>query len=709
MTSSEPEQPTAQARRLTRGLRIRRLRLLGPTRAFSVDFRKEGGTHEVRSLSIIAGRTNTGKTSVLRFIEYALGAKSYPPHSEVLRQVRSVALEIETPDGLFTLERALDTNRVLVYSSADDTLDALGAIPHIVEPTSDPESISQFALETVGLQDVELKEAPTKDESGTDRMSVRDLMWVCLYLNDRVGSQQLLHAGNVMKSLKLRQVVDAIYGVHDNKHADLARRIRDAQSALDHQRRSLEHLTNFVAQQQPKQQEVLVIEATDLDSEHSLLIRQLDELNGRERAASDFATEMRSYRASLAARATASAALVRDRVSLLDRFGSLRAQYADDVRKLTLLVEAEDLFNELSVEVCPACFNRLQETPRRDGGTCSLCSHSIAARTEDTSDDEPRTDNDCSVRLEAARRELRAAQRRYKELDQYWQRLSDELVGLRQRAAGDAQQEAEASIRLDDATRDALSPFLAERDELQARRQANRVQRSQVADGLRLHAGLESRQASYSRAQRNLEALRKEQRETKQRPDRDSVISQISRRYAAILTEIQYPKVKEEGTAPPYLDSHLVPYVRGQHFKEASSGGQVLVTLAWMLALFEIAYETNNAHPGFLMIDTPQKNLGGQADDAEFADIHLVERVYQHIVDWLDAAGRGAQVIIVDNTPPDLFTERIVVRYTRDPNKPPFGLIENEVGMHHEAMGSATGAVIDDIPSQKPATDPTDP
>lgn len=135
---------------------------------------------------------------------------------------------------------------------------------------------------------------------------------------------------------------------------------------------------------------------------------------------------------------------------------------------------------------------------------------------------------------------------------------------------------------------------------------------------------------------------------------------------------------------PPYLDNNLVPHVRGQHFREASSGGQVLVSLAWMPAIFEITYETNNAHPGFLMIDTPQKNLGGKADDAEFADIHLVERVYQHIVNWLKGAGRDAQVIIVDNTPPDLFTERMVVRYTRDPNTPPFGLIENEVGSVEE-------------------------
>lgn len=40
-----------------------------------------------------------------------------------------------------------------------------------------------------------------------------------------------------------------------------------------------------------------------------------------------------------------------------------------------------------------------------------------------------------------------------------------------------------------------------------------------------------------------------------------------------------------------------------------------------MLAIFETALESNHAHPGLLMIDTPQKNLGGLADEAEFADM----------------------------------------------------------------------------------------
>jgi hypothetical protein len=672
-TSTAPNapQPTLPAR----GIRIRRLRLLGITKHYDVDF-LDTADMSARPLGIIAGRTNTGKTAILRFIDYAMGASSYPAHSEVQRQVRAVLIEIETPDGIFTLERPLGGKNVTLYPSSLDTLNEVTGVRRVVEPISDPDSISQWLLATVGLQDIQLQEAPTKEESGTDRLSFRDLMWLCLYYNERVGSQQLLHTGNFMKELKLRQVVDAVFGVHDNDHADLARRIRDAQIALDVQRRSIEALQEFVEQQEPRTIEALEIEAEDLDKELAEITSDLTQLTTREAAASDFASQLRQRHSNLAAAATATDALVRDRISLIDRFASLRAQYADDVRKLTLLVEAESVFNELDVTVCPVCFAPLPPQEIRADGTCSLCHQPVKPETEEATDDS----EDRRSEAELAKRELRAANRRYKELDDYWQRLNDELPRLQERAARAAEVESTASTELDNATRTAVSPFLGERNELERRRQATLVLRSKTTNGIKLHTGLQARLTAYDIARRNLETLRKEQRDTKDRPDRATVIRDISLRYAAILQEIRYPKVDEPGVLPPYLDDKLVPYVRGQHYKDASSGGQVLVTIAWMLAIFETAYEANHAHPGFLMIDTPQKNLGGLADDAEFADIHLIERLYSHVETWLADAGQGAQIIVVDNTPPAAVEPHIVVRYTRDPAVEPFGLIDNETG-----------------------------
>lgn len=647
-----------------RGIRIRRIRLLGVVKNFDVDF-TDGVDY--KPLAIIAGRINTGKTSVLRFLDYLFGADGYPAHTEITKQVRSALVEIETPDGLFTLERLLGAKDVLAYPGSLDRLDPVEATRLPLAPPADPGSLSQWLLTTVGLQDVQLKEAPTQSESGTDRMSFRDLMWTVLFLNERVGTTQLLHSGNWMKELKLQQVVDAIFDVHDNEQADLARRVRDAQNALDASRHALALLEEFVSQQENGSIDALEAEIERLDADLRRVSGELRDVTEEERSASNFVANLRNAYEAAAAESALARARFRDRRSVVDRFGTLRAQYADDLRKLTLLVEAEQVFDQLSVVTCPACLKSLPPLTIQDG-ECGLCHQPLG---NDATDQSGR---------ELAKIELQSAKRRFKDLDEYWQRLAVALPALQDAVDLGAQDELAAAGAIDEATHDAVSPYLAQRDQLQRERQALLVLRNSAEKGLKLLTGLEARRSEVDRVTRSLETLREQQRSTRDRPDRAVVIGQLSRRFGDILREIEYPKISEAGELPPYIDDKLVPYVRGLHFKEASSGGQVLVSIAWMLAIFELAIESGASHPGVLMVDTFQKNLGGKADDEQFADIHIVERLYAHITTWLSGAGAGAQVIIVDNTPPDSVSDAVVVRYTRNPNEPPFGLIDNEMG-----------------------------
>lgn len=63
-------------------------------------------------------------------------------------------------------------------------------------------------------------------------------------------------------------------------------------------------------------------------------------------------------------------------------------------------------------------------------------------------------------------------------------------------------------------------------------------------------------------------------------------IGRISNRYGELLRQWGYPKLSQ-----PLIDTNLVPYVRGDNYREASSGARTLLTLAWQLAVFEVAVE----------------------------------------------------------------------------------------------------------------------
>jgi hypothetical protein len=63
-----------------------------------------------------------------------------------------------------------------------------------------------------------------------------------------------------------------------------------------------------------------------------------------------------------------------------------------------------------------------------------------------------------------------------------------------------------------------------------------------------------------------------------------------------------------------------------------------------MLAIFEVAWEAGAAHPGFLFLDSPQKNLGQTGErDAEFADTVTIADINKHLHNWLTGPGAGAQ------------------------------------------------------------------
>ncbi|MHA7291278.1 hypothetical protein ACX80V_16720 [Arthrobacter sp. MDT3-24] len=149
----------------------------------------------------------------------------------------------------------------------------------------------------------------------------------------------------------------------------------------------------------------------------------------------------------------------------------------------------------------------------------------------------------------------------------------------------------------------------------------------------------------------------------------------MSERFAATLEDIGYPKLSDA-----YVDSDFIPYVRGLTYTEASSGGLVVVALAWNLALWEIGFEQDAVSPGLLIIDSPQKNLSHNArPDDEFADATLVDRFYAHVKRWLATEGQGEQLIIVDNSPPVWVADAVVIRFTRRADEYPHGLIANAV------------------------------
>jgi hypothetical protein len=665
------------------GIRLRRLRLHGADRTYDVDFRTPEGF--ARPLSVIAGAFSTGKTTILEFIDYCLGASDHPRHPEITPKIRAATLEVALSGTPYLIERAVGEPSTFAYVQAGQ-MDDRGGPPPVrrpLRPAGHPDSLSSMLLSHCKLEGVQLRETPARVDSDTDPLSFRDLMWLCFLPNERLDNKNLLFEYNQIKQLKLRQVIDVVFDVHDDRSLDLGRRVREVDRDLAETRLTYEAVHQFLDQHQIGNR--VELEALHRRAKAELIEteRALAALDEQARASTGFAEDLRQRHHRAAVEARRAAALLRDRETQAQRMTPLRAQYAEDVTKLTMLAEAHRLFDPLRVRTCPACLTALAWPPTVSDGRCSICHTEPpdVATGPSTSENAPgdgRLGTTTQSVLDVGA-EVRAAKARLAEATGYTDELEQSLPALRAAAERAQEAEARAAAEIDTATSHAVTPYLAQRDALCRRREDAAAAIQRAVTGLQLVHGLERRAGDLARLESLARSLREELDEEasfRGRPDRSAIISLVGDRYREILADWHYPKL-----ADAYLAENLTPFVRGNRYTAASSGGRTLISLAWQLALFEIAWETGSSHPGFLLLDSPQKNLGQAGErDAEFADTVTVADIYRHLRSWLAGRGAGAQIVVADNAPPPEAEADVIVRFSRRPDQPPYGLIDDETG-----------------------------
>lgn len=646
-------------------LRVRELRLIGPERHYGVGFVDDGA---VRPLSVIAGEISTGKTSVLEFIDFCLGARNHPRHIEVQRHVHAAQLEVEIDGVVMVLERPTFSSdqTVTVHRCALAELSE----PHTRErrplaPVGDPNSLSSLLLSAAGMEGMQLREAPTQEQSGTDPLSFRDLMPLSFITNQRLDNKNLLFENHHMRSLKLRQVIEIVFDIYDDQLTLMA----DQLDRLVQERRDLQAeiaaLDTFLRENKVPDGLELDARIRTLEAEMDATESELGELSERMQAATSYAAAARAEYAELRRASGKAAAHLRDRETLLMRLLPLRGQYAEDERKLIFLEETAVLFDPLRVHVCPACAQEIPEPVEvQPGGDCSLCSQPVIAPSEPV---------DIGAERLAVKARLRA-------IEAYIDDVGDQIADARARYAVAQDSEGAAQSQLDSHVASDLSPFLAQRDELVRRQEDLRGQHVRAAESRQWLDGVSRRSADEAKLEDHIAQLKTRITSLKQsRPDRASVTSDLSERFVGLLRAFGFPKLEQPSA--PFLDSSFVPYVRGNRYTEiGSSGALTLISLAWQLTIFERALEQGHRHPGLLLIDSPQKNLmpeDGQPGD-DFADPAIPGRVWRHIVGWTNSMGAGCQVIIVDNKPPAFVDDHVVVRYSGRRSEPPYGLIEDE-------------------------------
>ena len=647
---------------MTAGIRIRQLRLRGAGRTYDVSFLHPDGT--VRPISVIAGEIATGKTSVLELIDYCLGASRHPRHPEIQRRARAALLEIEYGNSVAVIERPLGSysEAYVHHASLDELADSYHDIEvKTLQRASDDDSLSTFLLRAVDLAGRSLKQAPTQDASAVDPFSFRDLSDLFFLPHRRMDNLELLHERHYPRRLKLRQTIDLIFGAHDNVLVAANALLDEVRETFAKLNLEIETISTYLGEQGVEEDHDLKRDEArteqDLDDARSALA-QLESEMASETASAD---ELRSKYDAASKQVMRLTTTVRDRDTLLRRLGALRAQYADDLLKLRFAAEAGRLFDPLALTACPSCLQPLKEPAGPSSGKCGLCAQTI----------EP---IDAGHAFDVTK-ETRTTETKLRELGTSMDVIDNELAEAKRKLDSAKAVRDNARAELDEAVDARLAPFISQRDAIRDRVSDIEQRIQDIARTRSLITGIEVRRSRLTELQTEEQRLRSHiDRLRQQRQNHDYVVAALSARFGSILADFDFPKLED-----PRVDSVFMPFVRDMRYSELGSAGTAtLVALAWHLAIFEEAMAIDALHPGFLMIDSPQKNL--MSDDEPDFDGELIgDSIYSHLIRWAESDGSQSQLIIVDNAPRASAQPHVVVRYSGDPSRAPYGLIDDEV------------------------------
>lgn len=647
-------------------MKLRKLRLTGPERFYEIDFRTDS-----QPLAVIAGPISTGKSSILEFIDYCLGGDSHPTHPEVARKVRSVALEVEFESGTWCIERAAFAAEGAAWIRSGPLGSSTALQTRLsTGPPSDEDSLSRWLISQLGFEGTSLKVSENNPNSEIHLMSFRDLMWLCFLPNGRLDTGNLLFESNSFKATKLRQVIEVVFGVHDQRAATLMDRLGDLREERKDAQREIASLETFLREEKVPDRESVAAQLKKSELELSGAEESLTSLENEMTNVTLFADERRlEYEKARSELAGASSGL-RDRRALLDRLLPLKGQYAEDQRKLTFVGEAKRIFDPLHVGVCPSCLQALEESPTVVDSKCTLCRQVLDPSLEVAGLD--------------VSKEQRSLRDRTRELDRFIVEVEGEIAeaAIRQEVA--KEREALLARELDSDVAVKLSPFTDARDSVHRTIVALESESRTLTRYLNWHDSIDRRRNDLKTIEGKIESTTRALDELRTNtPARDDVVESISDRFSELLHLWKFPKLDDGGA--PKVDEQFVPWVRGRRYGEiGSTGALTLISVAWHLAIFESARESEAEHPGFLMIDSPQKNLFSSArdvapDDDEYMDPEIVAEMWNHIEDW-STTNPGSQLVIVDNSPPESVKPFEVVRFTRSRDRSPYGLIDDELG-----------------------------
>lgn len=630
-------------------LRLSKLVLVGARKEYEVKFRK--------GLNIIYGDSDTGKSSILNLIDYSLGAKAVYLYPEIQETGKYSLLEVYLNGKIYTIKRDIfDSGKEIeVFPASIEKIDSVFSKKYyssFSKKDGQLEYYSDFLLNNLGIANVKIKKAPSKENSKMDRLSFRDIFKYCYLNQDSVGSRNILDSNDWSLRTKNQEVFKFIFNVLDSNISQLQSELGEAKGQQDELIKKHKTVSAFLRETQLEGYETLINSRDSIDDEIYRVQQEISGLNVGMISNSDDHDQLRvdvgrsdAELQDLISQNEVNEIQIRNNVML-------KKEYALDIQKI-----------EASLEILDKVAG-----PTNHQFSCPLCSTDIAVDTIKTGFDQ--------YGKSSLEKELRNLKKRMKEIDLLIQSIKDENGQVQSEILDLKSELRTLRIQLDTESKELVSPYLTQLEKLVSDRATLQESKKSLDYRIKVRSSLEEIDAQNIVVDNKILILRGQLASLNDSaPTVDIILENLANYLSEFLTatKLKHP------FGISINNKNYFPIVRNQQYEELTSGGvRTLVSIGYILSLLNYSLEHNTNHPKLVMIDTVGKYLGKtspkftETDNASDAaegitqgDASKYTEMYKQFV-LSSKLHDNYQLIVIDNDLPeslDLELQEYVIKH----------------------------------------------
>ncbi|MBW9157677.1 hypothetical protein [Clostridium tagluense] len=588
-----------------------------------------------RGLNIINGERTSGKSLVLKLIDYCLGKSGVIDlnvQKELAQHSDRIYLELIINEDIFTFKRELKKGHTLIsiFFNSFEKIELY--TPKVINI----KDLSKFMLSKLGIIEYQLSKHKKHDtKKGIETVSFRDIMRY-IYINQHIlGTNNFLENSNQSKSYKNTPAFKVLHNLVEADIDNITLKKVETENEIDELKKEIKGLRSYLRDKEAE--DYYLLSDNKLELEHKIMQQEVDKENLIKKIKENQTINNQTY-----SKINTQVLELSNKINSLQRMKqeldisgvtkqSLLGDYRRELEELTATKEA--MYNitidkhELN---CPLCKSKIINEVKNQGN------NSVASVIKQT---EQQLKNKLIMLADVINNE------------------NNQIALIDKKLKDVNQQQSIFNKALDGYSKNIQVPFLPEIDTINNFLIQYKSRMEYVIELIRVHNKITEKYSMIRYLEKILDDLNMKLKDLSVDDDeKEQLKNFISNTYMKTLKRFYF----DVDISHTYVDyDSFMPFYNGASvFKHESGGLLQCMQIAYLSSiLLKKKDEPKLCHPGFLMLDTLSKYLGTNDDglNNKISDPRVYEEIYKVLVEL----SQSFQIIVVDNTPPKIARDYI--------------------------------------------------